>query len=430
MTEAWGVRHPGPLGTGDPSLRNPRLNGINLHWGRSGEGDLDKIKLLHIIATLHVGGTEMQLLELCRRMNHDRFDLSLLWYTRAQGSMEQQFSDAGVRVYFQDKFAMPLWRFGLRMRRTVGQIAPDIVHTWLYSGNSWGRWAARACGVRCIVASDRNEIVDQNPIVRLSEKLLAGRTVRLANSQPVACSLYDSYGLPPDHTRIIRNAVQIETCDRDAARAEIRTELGLPPDQKIVLMVARQCLSKNYPMFVRAGQLVCGQREDVTFVGVGRADMSEELEGLIVSLGVSGRVRLVGERSDGHRWRAAADVFCLTSNDEGFPNAVLEAMGAGLPVVCTEFGAARELIENSEVGVLVPLNDEQALGREIFRLLDEEARRTRLGAAARALVQAEYTWDHLVETMETLYAQLLRSKTGQVRGVQEHQGEGDAEPGI
>jgi glycosyltransferase involved in cell wall biosynthesis len=177
-------------------------------------------------------------------------------------------------------------------------------------------------------------------------------------------------------------------------------------------MVAHLRAQKNHRMFVRTAARVCGERPDVTFASVGSGPLEREMIDLAASLGVADRVRFLGERPDAHRWLAGADLFCFTTDFEGFPNAVLEAMMSGLPVVSTRFAGLDELLAGREIAVTVPLDDDEAMAREISALLDDSDRSSRLGDAARAWVGERFPWDALVRTMESFYEDLAAGRGG------------------
>lgn len=373
---------------------------------------MDRIRIMHVIGQLTVGGCEKQLLGLCERMDRKRFDLSVCWYSRLPGELSGEFAAAGVKLVNLDKFEMPLWKFFFRLRRAIREIRPDIVHTWLYSANAWGRWAALAARVPCIIASERTEVRGSGRFYRISERLLARSSTLLVNSQSVARSLERHYGVPFDRIHVIYNAVGLPPCDPIACRASVRQELGLAADARLVLMVGRLHASKNWPMFVRVAERVCRERQDTCFVGLGIGPLRDELEGMVLSKGLQGRVRFLGERRDVPRWLAAADLFCFTSNWEGFPNAPLEAMLAGLPVVCTRFDSIGELLTDPAAGCLVPLEDDRAMAGEVVSLLDDPPRRRAMIAAGQAMVRTRHDWDCLVKTMQEFYEATLAARTG------------------
>jgi glycosyltransferase involved in cell wall biosynthesis len=368
---------------------------------------------MHIIGQLGIGGCEKQLLDLCRRMDSSRYELTVCWYTRFPGELSSEFAAAGVRLIFIDKFQMPPWRFFGQLMQAIRQTKPDIVHTWLYSANAWGRWAALASRVPCIVGSERTEIRGSSRLYRISERLLAKRSKVLVNSGAVARSMEKHYGVPFDRIQVVYNAVSLPPCDSEMARLSVRKELGIPAEQKLVVMVGRLDPDKNWPMFVRVADRVRRIRLDVYFVAIGSGPLHEELQRMVQSSsGLGAYLRFAGEKRDVSRWLAAADLFCFTSDLEGFPNAVLEAMLSGLTVLCTEFDSATEVLTNPAVGCLVPKNDDQAMAQQVIELLDNPARRQTIGEAARAMVENRHDWNTLVQTMEQFYeANLLTARS-------------------
>ena len=365
------------------------------------------IRILHIIPTLGVGGTERQLAKLLPRLDRRRFRQSVCFYTSSE-SFEDSLRAAGIPVTFFDKFSMRPWSFFARLRRVIRETRPDIVHTWLYSANVWGRMAAVSCGVRAIISSDRNMIQAAPLHLRVFERLLAGRTLRTANSRAAAASISEHYGLPGDRIRVIVNAVDEVPHAQRESRGALRRSLGLPEDAAIVLMAARQSAEKNYPMYFRVAARVAERRPGVLFVALGHQFRPREMRDDLARSGAEGSVLLVEQREDVPRWLQAADVFCLTSNREGLPNAVLEAMASGVPVVCTDFESAREVVSGPDVGILVPRDDDAAMAGAILGLLGDEERRLGLGEAGRRHVRKVFGWNRLVEEMEMLYESAAR----------------------
>ncbi|MCD4748312.1 MAG: glycosyltransferase family 4 protein, partial [Thermoanaerobaculales bacterium] len=190
--------------------------------------------------------------------------------------------------------------------------------------------------------------------------------------------------------------------DRAEAREMICKELGISPKSPIVLMVGTQSKVKNYPMFLRAAAHVEKRRPDAVFVGVGRKHDDDSIEETSRQLGCN-NVRLVGEKRDVAPWCAAADVFCLTSYFEGMPNALLEGMVAGLPVICTSFSSSKEIINDGANGLLVPVDDDRALGAAVLRLLGSPDLRADLGRRGRSRIISDFSWDIVVNMLEALY---------------------------
>jgi glycosyltransferase involved in cell wall biosynthesis len=146
-------------------------------------------------------------------------------------------------------------------------------------------------------------------------------------------------------------------------------------------------------------------RTTFTFVGEGpeRARLMERAK----RRGVASACEFVGHQDDVYVWLATTDVFVLPSRSEAFPNAALEAMAAGLPVVASAVGGLLELIDHNQTGLLVPAGDERQLADAVSGLLDEPARRAALGGAARAAVQCSYSFERMVAGFESVYLDAL-----------------------
>lgn len=165
-------------------------------------------------------------------------------------------------------------------------------------------------------------------------------------------------------------------------RVEPRGRVDLPP--RSVLCVARLDPQKGLDLLVRAFAAIA-EEQDAFLVLVGEGPLRGELEALAATLEVAGRVRLVGAVDDVGAWLAAATIFALPSHYEGQPNALAEAMAAGLPVVATDTPGALSLVRDGENGLVVPRGDAAALARALRELLAQPERAAALGRAAKGL---------------------------------------------
>jgi glycosyltransferase involved in cell wall biosynthesis len=171
--------------------------------------------------------------------------------------------------------------------------------------------------------------------------------------------------------------------------------------------VANLRREKAHEVLLDAAALVLGRAPDVEFVIAGNGPRRAELEALAVSRGIGPRVRFLGHADDVPGLLASSDLFVLASRSEAFPNSILEAMAAGLPIVATRVGGIVELVENQRTGVLVPPDDARALGHAMLDLIQWRSHAAALGRAARAEVASKYSFERMIAAFESIYLELL-----------------------
>ncbi len=176
------------------------------------------------------------------------------------------------------------------------------------------------------------------------------------------------------------DAVASWRADRDA----VRSELGIAPDQLLVVTVANFRAPKGYPDLLEAAGRVASRRPEVRFVIVGQGPLEDELRAEHARRGLGGVVEIVGYRADAPRLTAAADLFALASHHEGIPVAVMEALAAGVPVVATRVGGLAEAVDDDVSGRLVPVRRPDLLADAIVGLAADANARGRLSAGASA----------------------------------------------
>lgn len=222
------------------------------------------------------------------------------------------------------------------------------------------------------------------PVLFRWSRRLAAQLIAVSHEN--AAILTSLYKIPPDKVTVVHNGADFP---QDEARAylhrqSLREELGLLPDQPIVLVLARLAANKGHRFLVEAVPSVLARYPKAHFVFAGAPDDATSLPDQVSALGLRSSVSLLGFRSDVKHLLAGADVFALPSLAEGFSLSIVEALAAGLPVVATRVGGAPEAIRNGENGFLVPPADPAALGQAVIQTLSlSNGERTRIVQAAR-----------------------------------------------
>jgi glycosyltransferase involved in cell wall biosynthesis len=190
------------------------------------------------------------------------------------------------------------------------------------------------------------------------------------------------------------------------ARAAIRAELGLAPDELVLGTVANFRAQKDYPNLLAAARLLVDRGVPVRIVAVGQGPQEAETRALHASLGLGDRVVLTGRRDDAVAVMGACDAFVMASNNEGLPVAIMEALALGLPVVSTAVGGIPEAIADGVEGLLVPARDPDALAAAITRIVEDPALRARLADGA-AVAGDRYDIRTTTARLEAIYREVV-----------------------
>lgn len=366
-------------------------------------------RILQIIPTLDRGGAERQLTLLAANLPREEFDVHVCLLTRS-GPLVAELEAARVPVETIGKS----WKLDplawWNLRGHIASLAPRIVQTWLFAANCYGRSAAWAARVPIIVGGERCVDLWKAGYELAIDRTLAGVSRRIVVNSSGVQEFYEHQGIPSDKFVVIPNGASpppAPPADRELARAELRTELGLPPNARIIGLVGRLWPQKRHKDAIWAMDLIQCCRDDVHLLLIGDGPERWRLERYAEQVTVAGRVHFLGELGDVPRLLPLLDCLWLTSEYEGLPNAILEAQLAGTPVIATEIPGNTDLVEHDVTGLLIPLGDRAELAKKTMFLLDEPAVAARLAAAARERAMREFSVPRMVERYVTLYRQLL-----------------------
>jgi glycosyltransferase involved in cell wall biosynthesis len=348
-----------------------------------------------MLTSFDVGGTERQMVELVKRLDPARFRPHVACFHARGPLLAELPEDVPVREFPVRGFARP---------GAVGQlvafagwcrhIGAELVHTCDLYANIFGLPAAAFAGVPVRIANRREILTGDKSPAQLRAQQWSYRAAHavVANSAAARDQL-ERERVPVDRLRVIPNGLDPARFPAHPSRDAIRR----------VVTVANLRPEKGHDTLLAAAPRILQRYPDASFTFVGDGSRRDALELLTRALGLAGRVHFLGERRDVAPILADADLFVLPSRSEAFPNAVIEAMAAGLPVVATDVGGIPEVVRHHETGVLVQPGDADGLAEAVVALMDQPQRAAGLGRAARDSVARHYTLDRMVEAFEHLY---------------------------
>lgn len=372
-----------------------------------------------LLNALARGGAERQALELAKGIDRSRFRITVC-AMRAGGTLHSAFEQAGVPVVVLRK-RMPADPIRLlELVRLLRRERVDILHAFLTPQIVWGYIAARLAAVPVFIPSVRNIELDEpawwRPILRF---VLARSPVIHVNAEATVRYLKQQGLAAPEHAEVIPNGVDISRFGPDVPRNLYRQRLCLNDDTLLVGTVGRLVPQKNIPLFLQMARQVTAMGEPVHFIIAGDGPLREELKRQASELGIGRYVHFVGEISDVPSLMADLHLFVLSSDWEGMPNVVAEAMAAGVPVVATAVGGTPELVQDGRTGFLVPPRRLTDLTDAVVKLLRDEKRRGQMARAGRSRVEHHFTVERMVGRVQGLYERLSATQSQRCPTAQE-----------
>lgn len=230
----------------------------------------------------------------------------------------------------------------------------------------------------------------------------------IAVSAQVKASLGRELGLPAsavDGVSVVPNGARVLPPVDPVERTRLRSLWGIGDDQVLVVSVGRLTAQKNFAALVDALAPLARQDDSWQCIVAGEGELRPDLEQQVAAAGLTGRIRMPGLVSDVPSLLAAADIFCLPSRFEGLPLVLLEAMGAGLPVIAFAIDGVVDVVVDGRQALLAPPGDVDALSSALGAMVADAAMRREFGAAARALAEEQYGFPVMVDRLERVYGQ-------------------------
>ncbi|MDR2762081.1 MAG: glycosyltransferase [Planctomycetaceae bacterium] len=408
---------------------------------------MSRKRALFVIPTLDRSGAEKQLSLLACNLPRDEFEVEVAVLTRG-GGFESELLDSGVRYHLINK-RFKIDPFALsRLKSVIRKFQPDIVHTWLFAGNSYGRSAAISCGVKFIIAGERCVDLWKSGYQFCIDRYFAKKTNFIVTNSEGVKEFYVRNGLPEEKFIVIPNAVvplndKIKPFARDEFLRRIGVEDSTPVGDYVPVMnpkynyeketyfsVSNDELLRRRPYIIGIVARLWAQKRitDALWVFESMRFLDLHFHAVIIGdgperdmllryrdeWGLSDCVHFLGHCNDAIRMIPSFDLLLNISESEGQSNSILEAMTFGVPVIATNIPGNRELVVDGETGILVEdsKNDFRKLRRDFVKatlmLLENEPLRIKMSSAAKKRAAENFSLEKMIERHVELYRSLFK----------------------
>lgn len=361
-----------------------------------------------IIGQLHQGGGENQLAKLAVGLEESgRFPAIVYCLSNITNPHGPALMERGIPLHILEGRRLAGLERARRLGRLMRAHGVRIAHAFMFGPTLNAAVALRSAGSPVLISSVRSSGFTRPPLRRLLESW-ALRRARVITVNSTAAIEFTSryYRVSRSKMQIVPNGVEplrASLTDRKTARLE----LGLDERGPVVLGLFRLSPEKNLEMFCRVVEAAYEDLPHGYCLIAGDGPERDRLEKRVASSPRPELFRILGSRDDVPLLLSASDVLLLTSRTEGMPNAVLEAMSAGLPVVATCVGGLTDLVREGETGHLLEPDDATGLTAALRRLLLDGEERRRLGERAECRTAEEFSIERMVKTYESIYEQFV-----------------------
>jgi L-malate glycosyltransferase len=357
-------------------------------------------RVMQVTWGLVAGGAEMYAFTVAANLDAQKYDAMLCAIDKG-GALEAEIKARGIPCFVMNRRQGIDWKLMWRLYRLFRENRIQVVHTHHFNQLFYSLLGAKLTGARIVHMEHSVEFLKRKRLARALKFLSRFCDKVIAIGSDGAQALKELAGIPESKLEIIRAGV--DPANYGESKAAARRALGLKQEEKIAVIVARLFPEKNHRMLLEAFAEVIQGVDKARLLIVGEGVEEAAIRQEIVRLNLQQQVILMGVRRDVARILAAADVFVLSSDREGLPIAVLEAMAAAKPVVATDVGDLPLVVKDGKSGRIVPAKDPQAMAAALAEILSDEEKARRMGAEGLQAVD-EYSLQSMIGKFEALYA--------------------------
>jgi glycosyltransferase involved in cell wall biosynthesis len=364
-----------------------------------------KIKLTHIICSFGYGGAERLLIDLIENTDRKKYEISVLGVVSG-GPLVKNLELLGVKVLIVGKKT----KIGLltifKIYQYLKKEKPQIVHTHLFAGDTWGRISAILAGVPVIVSTEHSTNFDENIIKRLVKKNLSYFTDEIIAISETVKSHSQKYDwIKPKKIKVIYNGIDLEKFSLIDSRP------GWDENEVKIGFVGRIEESKGTEYLIKAFSEInkSSLKLEIKLKIIGDGSQRKNLEAMSERLGLKKRVEFLGTKDNQKEIYQEMDILAIPSLWEGLSITALEAMAAGVPIIASNVGGLREIVKNKKTGLLVEPRNPEALAEKIIWAAENYNLMRQMAEEAKKEVE-NFDIESKAKEYEKVYERLLEIK--------------------
>lgn len=367
------------------------------------------VPVLHIIKSLGRGGAEVLLPETLNKHNKEKYEFHYIYFLPWKNQVVKEIEAAGGKVVCMA--ANNNAQILLQVRRIVQYIRDHriaLIHCHLPWAGIVGRIAGRLTGVP-VVYTEHNKWERYHRLTYLMNKWsFASQQQVIAVSGEVANSIRTHYRKEKPLVQVVQNGIDTSKyAAHQPVEHDIRRELDIPKSAIVIGIACVFRAQKRLTQWIEIAHALRAQHSGLRFIIVGDGVLRNEVHQKARDLNMDYCLHFAGLQTDMRPWLKAMDIFMMSSEFEGLPIALLEAMSMGCMPACTAAGGIPEVITDNVNGILVPVNEPMQLAGRLAGFLDQPGLLAARKQAARDTVVNHFSMEKMVGELETIYDHLI-----------------------
>lgn len=352
-----------------------------------------------LVGDMNLGGAQKQAFYIARTLKHEGVDVRV-YYTHNGSPRFEELRQMGIPTIWFGESSNPLGRTR-HLVRLFREFQPDIALCTLTYVNLYVGLAGRLAGVKSIGTLRNSVPYEQSDYPRLLRVLCSLPHAVAVNSHLAEEQLRATGWIADKRVKVLLNVIDLDEFDAEASEVP---ELTGATDTKNVFFVGRLVQQKRLDWLLPAFAKALEREPKLHLYFVGDGDKEDYVNQTVAKLNIQDNVTLLGRRSDVPALlKHHAYMLALVSEEEGFPNVVIEAMAAGKPVVATRAGDSDRIVEDGDTGFLLDIGDVDGIAEAIAKIGEDTTLAQSMGAAGRKKVEEQYASTHFAQRIYDLF---------------------------